>query len=86
MNTNGWLVGPAFAKWAIGSLLAIGVWVGTIQATIGDKADKLEIATQTQILIRIEEKLDDVKDSVKDLDKRQRDISKDVAELKAKSE
>ena len=61
MNTNGWLVSPAFAKWAIGSLLVIGIWVGTIQADIGNKADKntvdVAIATQTGALKNIDRAL-----------------------------
>ncbi len=67
-------------------VLSIGIWVGTIQADIGDKAEKIDVATQTQILKSIDDKLGDLKKSVEDLDTRQRAISKDVAELKAKAE
>ncbi len=68
------------------AVLTIGIWVGTIQADIGDKAEKIDVATQTQILKSIDDKLGDLKKSVEDLDTRQRAISKDVAELKAKAE
>ena len=90
MTTNGFLVSPTFAKWIIGALVSGGVWVGTIQADISDKVEKVDFAKQqamiTQILISIDDKLGDIKDSVKDLDDRQRDISDDVTELKAKAE
>ena len=68
------------------AVLTIGIWVGTIQADIGDKAEKIDVATQTQILKSIDDKLGDLKKSVEDLDTRQRAISEDVAELKAKAE
>ncbi len=68
------------------AVLSIGIWVGTIQADIGDKAEKIDVATQTQILKSIDDKLGDLKKSVEDLDTRQRAISEDVAELKAKAE
>ena len=90
MNTNGWLVSPAFAKWAIGALLAIGIWVGTIQADIGSKADKIDVATQvatqTEVLRGIARSLESINTAVKSLDTTQRTMEKDVAVLKAEAE
>ncbi len=90
MNTNGWLVSPAFAKWAIGALLSIGVWVGTLQADLGNKAEKIDVATQvatqTEVLKNIATALSDIKISVKSIDDRQRETDIAAAELKAKVE
>ncbi len=90
MNTNGWLVSPAFAKWAIGSLLVIGIWVGTIQADIGNKADKIDVATQvatqTEVLKGIARSLVSIDRAVKSLDAAQRTMETDVAVLKAEAE
>jgi len=87
---NGFLVGPKFAYIVIIALLTAGIWVGTIQADLNsvedNKADKVAIARQTEILISINVKLEDLKESVKDLDTRQRIISDDVAEFRVKAE
>ncbi len=90
MNTNGWLVSPAFAKWAIGTLLVIGIWVGTIQADIGNKADKIDVATQvatqTEVLKGIARSLNSISAAINSLDVAQRTMEKDVAVLKAEAE
>ncbi len=90
MNTNGWLVSPAFAKWAIGVLLVIGIWVGTIQADIGNKADKIDVATQvatqTQVLKGIARSLESINKKLNAYDAVQRTLDKDVAVLKAEAE
>ena len=87
MNTNGWLVSPAFAKWAIGTLLVIGIWVGTIQADIGNKADKIDVATQvatqTEVLKGIAKSLESINGKLSSFDSAQRVLEKDVAVLKA---
>lgn len=81
----------------ITSIVLVGVWVGTIRADIDSKADKAKVeaneASVTEILKRIEGKLDDVNKkvdtldtSVEKVDERQRTISQDVAMLKAKSD
>lgn len=90
MNTNGWLVSPSFAKWIIGTVFAVGVWVSTIQLTLGDKADKIDVATQvatqTEVLKNIATTLSDIKLSVKSIDDRQRKSDQEVAVLKAQAE
>lgn len=86
MNTNGWLVSPAFARVVIFAVLSVGIWVGTIAADVSNKADKIDVATQTQILVSIVKTLDEIKISVGSLDKQQREIATDVAVLKAKAE
>ena len=90
MTTNGFLVSPTFAKWIIFALASGGIWVGTIKSAIGDKVEEVDFAKQqatiTQILISMDDKLGDIKGLVKAVDDRQREISKDVAELKAKAE
>ena len=90
MNTNGWLVSPAFAKWAIGTLLVIGIWVGTIQADIGNKADKIDVATQvatqTEVLLGIARSLESINRKLNSFDSVQRVLEKDVAVLKADKE
>jgi len=77
MNTNGFLVSPAFAKWIIGVILSVGIWVGTIQADINDKAEKIDVATQvatqTEVLKSINKSLTTIAASYKSLDERQRD-------------
>jgi len=89
MNTNGWLVSPAFAKWIIGSLLAVGIWVGTIQADISDKAEKIDVATQvatqTEVLKSINNSLTTMARSLKSLDDRQRLAEIKIATLEAKA-
>ena len=90
MNTNGWLVSPSFARWIIGTVFAVGVWVTTIQVTLGDKADKIDvatqIATQTEVFKNIATTLSDIKSSVKNIDERQRKNDQEVAVLKAQAE
>ena len=97
MNANGWLVSSAFAKWMIGVIIAllvsvgtIGISIGTLRADVNAKAEKIDVAeqqaTQTQVLLSINEKLGDLKESVEAIDKRQRKISADVAKLEAKAE
>ena len=90
MNTNGWLVSPAFAKWAIGSLLIIGIWVGTIQADIGNKADKIDVATQvatqTEVLKGIAKSLNSINTKLNSFDATQRTLETDVAVLKSDAE
>jgi len=86
MNTNGFLVSPTFAKWIIGTVFAIGVWVATIQADIGGRAEKTEVVRITQILISIENKLEDLKEDNKEARKERQELSKDVAVLMDKDE
>ena len=90
MNTNGWLVSPAFAKWAIGTLLVIGIWVGTLQAELGNKAEKIDVstqvATQTEVLKGIARSLNSINDKLNSFDSAQRILEKDVAVLKAEKE
>ena len=90
MNTNGWLVSPAFAKWIIGTLLAVGIWVGTIQADINDKAEKIDVATQvatqTGVLKSINKYLTTMATSLKSMDDRQRKTELEVERLKAKAD
>jgi cell division protein FtsL len=87
-RVNGWLVSPNVIKMTIAAVLSVGIWVGTLQADINDKAEKIDVAKQqiamTKVLQRIDEKLDDLKEAVKDLDERQRVISTDVAAHMAK--
>ena len=90
MSFNGWFT-PSMIKAVLVAIFLMGAWVTAIQADITaldtSKADKIDVVRQqavmTQILISIDDKLGDLKDSVKDIDVRQRDISKDVAALKA---
>ena len=90
MNTNGWLVSPSFAKWIIGTVFAVGMWVSTIQLTLGDKADKIDVATQvatqTEVLKGIARSLESIDRAVKSLDAAQRTMETDVAVLKAESD
>ncbi len=84
-------IASAKLAWTIlAAVLAMGIWVGTIQAEVSDKAEKADVqssqAAMTEILKRIEEKIDDVDDKVEKVDERQRTLSEDVAELKAKVE
>ncbi len=89
MKINGWFT-PSTVKVVVVAIFLMGAWVTSIQADITaldtNKAEKIDQVEMTQMLIRIDDKLDDLKDSVKDLDDRQREISKDVAALKADDE
>ena len=75
--------------WSVlGAVLMLGIWVGTIQADVNDKAETADVqakdAAMVEILKRIEEKVDKVDEKVDKVDERQRSLSQDVAELKAK--
>ena len=87
MNTNGWLVSPAFAKSIIVLLITAGVWVGTIQADLNDKAEKIDVATQvatqTEVLKGIAKSLESINGKLSSFDSAQRVLEKDVAVLKA---
>ena len=87
MNTNGWLVSPAFAKSIIVLLITAGVWVGTIQADLNDKAEKIDVATQvatqTEVLKCIAKSLESINGKLSSFDSAQRVLEKDVAVLKA---
>ena len=90
MNTNGWLVSPAFAKSIIVLLISAGVWVGTIQADLNDKAEKIDVATQvatqTEVLKGIAKSLISINSKLSSYDETQRTLEKDVAVLKAGAE
>ncbi|KKL53220.1 hypothetical protein LCGC14_2277590 [marine sediment metagenome] len=90
MNTNGWLVSPSFAKWIIGTVFAVGVWVTTIQISLGDKAEKIDVATQvatqTEILKHINATLTTMATSLKSLDDRQDKTDQELARLEGKAE
>ena len=90
MNANGFLVSPTFAKWIIGALLSVGIWVGTIQADINDKAEKIDVATQvatqTEVLKSINKSLETMATSLGNLDERQRKTELEIATLKAKAD
>jgi len=87
VNTNGWLVSPAFAKSIIVLLITAGVWVGTIQADLNDKAEKIDVATQvatqTEVLKGIAKSLESINGKLSSFDSAQRVLEKDVAVLKA---
>ena len=87
---NGFFHNPTTIKIIVGTIFAIGVWVGTIQADVQNKAEKIDVASQqaalTEALKSINKNLDDIKDSVQKIDERQRKISEDVTKLKAKQE
>ena len=90
MNTNGWLVSPAFAKSIIVLLISAGIWVGTIQADLNDKAEKIDVATQvatqTEVLKGIAKSLISINSKLSSYDETQRTLEKDVAVLKAGAE
>ena len=90
MNTNGWLVSPAFAKSIIVLLLGAGAWVGTIQADLNDKAEKIDVATQvatqTEVLRGIARSLNSINTKLNSFDATQRTLETDVAVLKAEAE
>jgi len=83
VNFNGWLT-PSTLKAVVIAIFLLGAAGAGIKADITalekDKAEKIDVAKQqatiTQILISIDDKLGDLKASVKDLDTRQRAILK----------
>ena len=89
-NINTWLNGARFGKSVIVGLIAIGVWLGTITATLGDKAEKIDVATQvatqTEVLKGIARSLESINGKLSSFDSAQRVLEKDVAVLKAEAE
>ena len=90
MPANGLLVSSTLAKSLAVSLIAIGIWVGTIQAGLGDKAEKIDlatqVATQTEVLKNINKTLSEIGVLYRNIDERQRKSDIEIAKLKAKAE
>ena len=86
-NINTWLNGARFGKSVIVGLIAIGIWLGTVTATLGNKADKIDVATQvatqTEVLKGIAKSLESINGKLSSFDSAQRVLEKDVAVLKA---
>ena len=89
-NINTWINGAKFGKSVIVGLVMIGVWLGAVTTTLGEKADKstvdVAIATQTAALKNIDRALTTMATSLKNLDERQRKSDLELARLKAKAE
>jgi len=90
MPANGFLVSSRLARTLAVFVFGLGVWVATIEADLGNKAEKIDVATQvatqTETLKSIAIALSDIKDSVKSIDERQRKSDIELAKLKAKAE
>ena len=86
MTTNGFLVSAAFARSVIVLLILAGMWLGKLQADVGQKADKAEVVRITQVLISINDKLEDLKQDNRQARTERQNLSKDVAVLMDKDE
>jgi len=86
MNTNGFLASVNLTKSLIVLLILAGMWLGKIQADVGNKSDKTEMATVTQVLLDIKITLEDLKEDNKEASKERRQMAKDVAVLMDKDE
>ncbi len=89
-NINTWINGARFGKSVIVGLVMIGIWLGAVTTTLGDKADKstvdVAIATQTEVLKNINATLTTMATSLKSLDDRQDKTDQELARLEGKAE
>ena len=87
---NGFFVSSNMAKSAVTGLVMLGVWVGTIQADLGDKAEKIDlavqVATQTETLKSLNATMTAMNKTVTDIAEKQRETELKVAKLEAKDE
>ncbi len=90
MPANGFLVSSRLARTLAVFVFGLGVWVATIEADLGNKAEKIDlatqVATQTEVLRSINKALTEIGVLYKTVEERQRKSDIELAKLKAKAE